>query len=302
MDRTRPNYVALRSGMFESVQLAFDQAGIPWDTCFQQDVGDCILLLVPADVPKGAFAGELPRALAAALCAHNEVHPPKERVKLRLALHAGEVTYDKYGGVAGKSIILASRLLDAPPLKEVLRDSPGSLAMIASDWFYTEVIQHDDDYEPDAYRRVSVAVKEFSDVGWIRTPGHELPALPPPLPPSPPPSSSPSVRPDDTLVETVVVPVRLRPASPEFYEVVDALEDIPCMRREDTRLLVVDELRFAGTVRHFPSRRAHVISILRTCLDFDDGVLELVSVISNHEAGGSVPLKRLLTLLTGGAV
>ncbi|HEX6360900.1 effector-associated domain 2-containing protein [Actinophytocola sp.] len=289
MARTRPNYVTLRSGMYESVQQAFDLAGIPWDKCFQQDVGDSILVLAPAHVPKGAFAGALPEALADALGAHNEAHLPAERIRLRLALHAGEVTYDRYG-VAGKAIILASRLLDAPPLKEALRNSAGSLAMIASDWFYTEVIQHHDDYEPNAYRQVNVDVKETSDVGWIRVPGHELPA------------PAPSVRPVTEPVPPVVIPVRLRPASPRFYEVVDALEDIPCMRQEDTRSLVVDELPFAGTVRHFTARRAHVISILRTCLDFDNGLLQLVSVITNHEPSGSVPLNRLLTLLTGGAV
>jgi hypothetical protein len=285
MARTRPNYVTLRSGMYESVQLAFDKAGIPWDECFQQDVGDSILVLAPAEVPKGAFAGALPRALADALYAHNEAHLPAERIRLRLALHAGEVTYDEYG-VASTAIILASRLLDAPPLKEALRNSAGALAMIASDWFYNEVIQHHEDYEPTAYRQVTVEVKETSDVGWIRVPGHE--------------AAVPTVRPPDEIVDTVVVPVRLRPASPRFYEVVDALEEIPCMRQEDSRFLVVDELSFAGAVGHFTRRRAHVISILRTCLDFDNGVLELVSVITNHEPSGSLPLRRLLTILTGG--
>src|SRR3954447_20368535 len=62
-DRTRPTYVALRAGMYQSLQQAFAKAGIAWDECFLQDVGDSILALAPSTVPKGAFAGVLPGAL-----------------------------------------------------------------------------------------------------------------------------------------------------------------------------------------------------------------------------------------------
>jgi hypothetical protein len=291
MDRTRPNYVALRTGMYKSVQQAFAEAGIPWAECYQQDVGDSILALAPATVPKSAFAGVLPRALALALRAHNEAHPPEERIKLRLALHAGEVTYDEYGGVASQAIIHASRLLDAKPLKEALAGSPGTLAMIVSEWFYGEVIRHHVDHEPDAYRKVTVVVKDTTTTGWIRLPDHVLPAEP----------SAPA----PALVTNgapVLAPVLLRPASPEFYQVVDALEEIPCMQGEHARNLVVDQLRFAGTVRYFPSRRAHLTSILRTCLDFENGVVELVAAISGQESNGSLPVRRLLALLFGGTL
>jgi class 3 adenylate cyclase len=294
MDRTRPNYVALRAGMFESVQQAFAEAGIPWAECYQQDVGDSILALAPPTVPKAAFAGTLPRALAAALRAHNEAHPPEERIKLRLALHAGEVTFDEWGGVASQAVIKASRLLDAKPLKEALAGSPGTLAMIVSEWFYDEVIRHRVDHEPDAYRKVTVVVKETTTTGWIRLPDHVLP--PASLEPS---ASVPAVVPNG---EPVLAPVVLRPASPEFYQVIEALEEIPCMRDERERSFVVDQLRFAGTVRYFPSRRAHLTSILRTCIDYDTGVVELVTVISGQEAKGSLPMRRLLALLFGGTL
>jgi len=294
MDRTRPNYVALRAGMYASVEHAFDESGIPWAECFQQDVGDSILVLAPPTIPKGAFAGPLPTALRAALCAHNEAHPPEEQIQLRLALHAGEVTYDRYG-VAAQAIIHACRLLNAQQLKDELASSSATLAMIVSDWFYTDVIRHHPEHEPDAYRRVKVAVKETSSLGWIRLPGHELPPEPAP----PPEHAMPSAV--FTASPVLVVPI-LRPASPQFYEVVDALEEIPCMQNEHTRSQVVDQLRFAGMIRYFASRRAHVTSILRTCLDFEDGVVQLCTVISQQESRESAPLQRLLKLLTGGAL
>jgi hypothetical protein len=279
--------------MYKSVQQAFAEAGIPWAECYQQDVGDSILALAPPAVPKSAFAGTLPRALVAALGAHNEAHPPEERIKLRLALHAGEVTYDEWG-VAAPAIIHASRLLDAKPLKDALAGSPGALAMIVSEWFYGEVIRHHVDHEPDAYRKVTVVVKETTTTGWIRLPDHVLPPEPPE-----PPAPSPALVTNDV---PVLAPVPLRPATPEFYQVIEALEEIPCMRDERERSFVVDQLRFAGTVRYFPSRRAHLTSILRTCLDFENGVVELVTAISGQESNGSLPMRRLLALLFGGAL
>jgi class 3 adenylate cyclase len=132
-DRTRPNYVAIRNGLFESVRQAFAVSRIPWADCYRESAGDSILALAPATVAKSAFAGTLPGALVAALCMHNEAHPPDERIRLRLALHAGEVTFDAHG-VAAPAIVHAARLLDARPLKDALANSPGPLAMIVSDW------------------------------------------------------------------------------------------------------------------------------------------------------------------------
>ncbi|TDV53598.1 effector-associated domain 2-containing protein [Actinophytocola oryzae] len=292
MDRTRPNRVTLRDGMYEAVEQAFAAAGIPWERCFRQDVGDSILALVPAEVPKGAFAGRLPTALVAALGAHNEVHPPEERIRLRMALHAGEVTYDDHG-VTATAIIHACRLLDAPPLKEALARSSGTLAVIASEWFFTEVIRHHAAYAPNEYLRVPVDVKETSCHGWIRLPDHGSAhgvAVPPQTAPS---VERPVAMPDER--QLFVVPV-IRPASPEFWEFVDVLETIPCMKNEHLRSQVVEDLRFSGMIRYFGNRRAHVMSILRTCLDFENGVVELVQAIMNQESVESVPLRHLLSL------
>lgn len=274
----RTDYVAVRAGMYEALERAFADSGIAWDECFRQDVGGSVLVLVPMTVPKGAFAGPLPNALAEALAAHNETHPPEERIELRLALHAGEITFDAYG-VAAPSVVHAARLLKVRLLKDVLAASPGPLALIASDWFYEDVISHHPEYAPETYRRV----KESDDVGWIRVPGHELPP-------------DPGARPAAGVVTESV----LTPASPVFYEVVDALEGIPCLQDDVTRAQVIDELAFGTMVRYFAGRRAHITSILRTSLDFEDGVRALVTAIANHEPGDSVEMKRLLALLTAG--
>ena len=152
---------------------AFGQAGISWDECGHEDRGDGVFVLVPAEVPKGLLAGSLPSALVTALCAHNVAHPGPERIRLRMALHAGEVRYDEHG-VTAASVTLAFRLLEAAALKAALAGSPGVLAVIVSSWFFEEVVRHSS--AAPAYRPIEVAVKETTTTGWICLPDQMDPA------------------------------------------------------------------------------------------------------------------------------
>ena len=153
---------------------AFGRAGIAWDDCGHEDRGDGVFVLVPAEVPKGLLAESLPSALVTALRAHNGAHPGAERIRLRMALHAGEVHYDEHG-VTAAAVNLAFRLLDAGALKAALAGSPGVLAVIASSWFFEEVVRHSA-ADASAYRPVEVAVKETTTIGWICLPDHLDPA------------------------------------------------------------------------------------------------------------------------------
>jgi tetratricopeptide (TPR) repeat protein len=171
--RTNRDQVAVRDGLYRAMRDAFGRAGIQWDDCGHEDRGDGVFVLVPAEVPKGLLAESLPSALVTALCAHNGAHPASERIRLRMALHAGEVQYDEHG-VTAAAVNLAFRLLDAGPLKAALASSPGVLAVIASSWFYEEVVRHN--AAAPAYRPVEVAVKETTTTGWICLPDHTGPA------------------------------------------------------------------------------------------------------------------------------
>jgi effector-associated domain 2 (EAD2)-containing protein len=303
--RTRPEYVALREGMYTAVERAFEQSGISLADCYHEGAGDSILALAPSTVGKSTFAGDVPAALVAALMEHNAEHPPAEQLRLRMALHAGEITRDAHG-VAGQAIIHTARLLDSPPLKDGLRESTGVLAIIASAWFYDEVIRQYPEFAPEEYERTAVTVKETSGFGWIRLPDYVRSSWS--NPPGEPREESPGMleipNPTGPLVPSFpasgVLTTPMRPASPRFYQVVEAIEAIPCMQGEHTRSLVVDQLGFAGAIRYFANRRAHVTSILRTCLDFEDGVVQLVTAISGQEPNASLPVSRLIALLTEG--
>ena len=148
---------------------AFGRAGIPWDDCSIEDRGDGAFVLIPPEIPKALLVESLPSALVAALQAHNGAHPGPERIRLRMALHAGEVHYDEHG-VTATAVTLAFRLLEAGALKAALARSPGVLAVIASSWFFEEVVRHSSNTA--GYRRVEVAVKETTTIGWICLPDH----------------------------------------------------------------------------------------------------------------------------------
>ena len=172
--RTNPHQVAVRDGLYRALRDAFGRAGIPWDDCGREDRGDGVFILVPAEVPKGLLAESLPSALVAALHAHNGTHTGPERIRLRMALHAGEVRYDEHG-VTAVAVNLAFRLLDAGVLKAALASSQGVLAVIASSWFFEEVVRHST-ADAAAYRPAEVAVKETTTTGWIVLPDHVDPA------------------------------------------------------------------------------------------------------------------------------
>jgi len=171
--RTNPHQVAVRDGMYRAMQDAFGRAGIPWDSCDHEDRGDGVFVLVPAEVPKALLAESLPPALVTALRVHNDRHPGPEQIRLRMALHAGEVHYDQHG-VTAVAVNLAFRLLDAGPLKAALTNSSGVLAVIVSSWFFEEVVRHSG--AAPGYRPVEVAVKETTTTGWICLPDQVVPA------------------------------------------------------------------------------------------------------------------------------
>src|SRR2546430_7325701 len=138
--RTNPHQVAVRRGVYRVLRAALGRAGISWADCDHEDRGDGVFVLAPAQAPKSHFVDALPYELAEALRQHNYLRRAEERIRLRVAIHAGEVIYDEHGAT-GASINLTFRLLDAEPFKAALAASSGLLALIVSSWFFNEVVR-----------------------------------------------------------------------------------------------------------------------------------------------------------------
>lgn len=161
--------------MYSALEAAFTAVDISWKGCDREDRGDSVFILAPPEMPKSVFVDLLPQALVSELRRHNTRHPREERIRLRMALHAGEINYDRHG-VTANSINLAFRLLDAKPLKAALAGSRGALALIVSSWFYEEVVRHSQVEDASTYRSVEVAVKETKTIAWISLPDQPYPA------------------------------------------------------------------------------------------------------------------------------
>ncbi len=166
-NRTNTNMVRVRDGLYRAVQKAFDSAGIPWESCHREDRGDGILMLAPADIPKTLFANYLPDALLDALVAHNRIHPREEEIRLRLAIHAGEIAYDEHG-VTGASINHTFRLLDSTELRTATEHQDAVLAVVGSSWFFDEVIRHSERSRAQDYQPADITNKETTTQAWIR--------------------------------------------------------------------------------------------------------------------------------------
>ncbi|QUQ68307.1 ATP-binding protein [Kutzneria sp. CA-103260] len=175
--RTNPHRVTVREGVYRALQAAFAHADVPWADCDHADQGDGVFVLAPPDIPKALFVESVPAMVATMLREHNAAHLTEERIRLRMVVHAGEVTYDAHG-LASNAVNHAFRLLDAGPVKTALAASPGVLALIASSWFFDEVVRHTTVVDAATFRPVRVVAKETNTVGWIALPDHPFPAEP----------------------------------------------------------------------------------------------------------------------------
>ena len=78
-----------------------------------------------------------------------------------------------------------------------------------------------------------------------------------------------------------------------FTAVVDALLEVPSVRDEQTRGLVLSRMRreIAEAVPHQQRSRLHVIELVRTCQDYDGGLDDLLRVLRELE-GESKAVRR----------
>ncbi|MGC7094242.1 hypothetical protein ACPZ19_06230 [Amycolatopsis lurida] len=169
--RTNHRRARMREALYDLVENALLAAGISEghrDPLI--DRGDGILILIrPADsVPKAIILSRMIPALAALLAAHAQQNTG--RLRLRAAVHTGEVHYDRYG-CYGDTIDLTFRLLNAPDLRSALAAAPDELAVVASEDVYRAVIRHEyDGLDKSAFRpAIDVRMGGERYLGWVRT-------------------------------------------------------------------------------------------------------------------------------------
>jgi class 3 adenylate cyclase len=174
--RTNPQRVRLREAMYRVLAEAF--AGVDVDGPFL-DRGDGILAVLPANVSKYRLSERLPEQLLRALTEYNEGR--QDRIRLRVAMHAGEVVATRHGYV-GDAFDQVVQLLASPQLRAAQQLTDSDLTVGLTDHFYREVVEAGSPgANPQGYRQVVINFDGHNRPAWIYFPG---PDPPPPKPPA----------------------------------------------------------------------------------------------------------------------
>jgi len=164
----------VRDGLYRGLRDSFDSVGIGFDACYREDRGDGALLALPPATDMSVLLGALIHRLRAEVRRHNEVSSSSAQMRLRLAVHTGEVQWDG-NGLVGTAVDHAFRILEAAPFKEAVTSSEAMVALIVSERVYGDVVRHGrGDVDPSDFWQVSVSVKETRTTAWMMAPGLRL--------------------------------------------------------------------------------------------------------------------------------
>jgi hypothetical protein len=184
----------LRKDLHAALAEALRAQDIDQTSIETHDTGDGAILRIAPGIPKIAITRAMTWHLHRALVSRCLATAPVEEMRLRVALHAGEITRDHIG-LHGTDLNTASRLVDAQPLREVLAAAQRShAAVIVSDAWYRAVVKHGHEgISAESFAPVRITVKEVDETAWVTVPGL---SVPPGLPPHEPerPTAGPSGR------------------------------------------------------------------------------------------------------------
>ncbi|MFI9461021.1 hypothetical protein [Streptomyces xiamenensis] len=171
----------IRAALWAALREAFARGGIDREACLYQDLGDGVRVTLPAGTPKASLIHPLAHELSVRLAAHNRLAAPPAQVRVRMALHAGDVHIAPDGTVTGRPLEVLARLLDASPVRDALAVRPeATAALIISQHFHEEVVcQGRPGIDPESFRQVGVREKEFTASAWLHVPGAVTPRAAP---------------------------------------------------------------------------------------------------------------------------
>ncbi|MGH3625678.1 MAG: hypothetical protein ACRDQ5_28555 [Sciscionella sp.] len=190
-----------RSAAYRVVGHAFDRAAVDPRQWVREEWGDGMMLLIDASVWKVDIVGPFLDHLVAALAEYNISRRLQDWLRLRIALHAGEVRRDE-SGWGGDDLTMTFRLNQAQEVKQHLADAARAQCIIvASDHIYRAIIRHEERVAWTAhYRAIQLARLDDPARAWIRIPGYETPPEPPAR------TSSRAGEPDDSSEGRVLGP------------------------------------------------------------------------------------------------
>jgi class 3 adenylate cyclase len=171
--RTNPGRAVLREDMYDLLESALLTCEVTEELREPfYDRGDGAMIIVrPADrVPKTVLLNTFVPRLSEMLAEHAVVNPER-MFRLRIAIHSGEVHFDRRGAF-GEDIDITFRLLDSPVLKARLLRTEAPLVLAVSDHLHDSVIRHG--YAGIDHRAfepiIKVVVADQVRRGWVQVP------------------------------------------------------------------------------------------------------------------------------------
>jgi class 3 adenylate cyclase len=170
--RTDPARLRLREELYELIHQTLVAAAVDPDHAPCVDLGDGVMVLLDPRLAATRVVEVVSGQLRASLAARNRRAPGNERLRLRVALHRGEVLADAHGFV-GAALIEASRLSNAAALREQLDGTTADLGLIVSDQVWRQVTGSGHDPPgPDVYQPVALSTHDATTRAWLHVPGH----------------------------------------------------------------------------------------------------------------------------------
>jgi hypothetical protein len=169
--RSNPVRSMMRMGLYGLIREALLHSLGGLAQCRLSDLGDGVLVLIGPDVPKNRVVEPFMSDMALGLKRYNEHTGANAEIRLRVALHAGEIVEDPQG-YSGSDLNLAFRLLDCAPLRVAMSREHANIGLIVSEYFYETIVKQGfEGIDPSAYSRVDdVKVKETAASAWICLP------------------------------------------------------------------------------------------------------------------------------------
>jgi hypothetical protein len=160
----------VRTAMYRILEKAFDEAGVGWADCHHEGRGDAVFVAIPPTTPAQVLLDQLVICLCSGLRLYNKMSSELARIRFRMAVHVGQVSFS-YTGMTGFVLTRLSDLLDAPEFVSQFAETTAEFGLVASDYLYDEVIQYGPGLiEPTIYQPIKVPSGQAHACGWTYFP------------------------------------------------------------------------------------------------------------------------------------
>jgi class 3 adenylate cyclase len=139
LERSNLARARMRTGLHRLLGSAMTAAEIDPEHIEQTEYGDGVMVLLGPQVSKARLLHPLLPRLVSGLARYNRTAPDAARLRLRVALHAGELLRDAHG-ITGEDLIFAFRLLDADVVRAHLTQAVADLVLVVSDAIFQGIV------------------------------------------------------------------------------------------------------------------------------------------------------------------